>query len=187
MKTVKLYGHLGKKYGKIFRFKATSVVEVLKLLKANFRDFTSEIAGFTGAGYKVFVGNTQVSLEELNHPVSDSEVIKIVPIVSGAGGGDGQGILMVIAGVALIAMTGGSATPWVAQMGTAVGMSLVMAGISNLLYAAPEVQADKGSLNFTGPLNSAKQGECVPIGYGRVMVGSAVISTGISTVLFTGV
>jgi predicted phage tail protein len=38
---------------------------------------------------------------------------------------------------------------------------------------------NKASYNFNGPINTTAQGNPVPLGYGRKIVGSAVVSAGI--------
>ena len=37
------------------------------------------------------------------------------------------------------------------------------------------------SYTFSGPVNTTAQGQPVPVGYGRLIVGGAVISAGITT------
>jgi len=72
-----------------------------------------------------------------------------------------------------------------------VGVSLVLGGIAQAISPSP-VQSDVGfstergsdaakfeSFSFSGIVNTAKQGMPVPIAYGRVYVGSAVISSGL--------
>lgn len=209
MKTVKLYGHLAKEFGSEFKLKAKSPAEALNLLRVNFIGFQESMASFLGQGYLVIVGKEQIALEDLHKPVSSYDTIKIIPIVRGAGGGKGSGLLMIVAGAALMyfsaglaaaalpgavpgAMTGmaatlGSSAGMVASIGSSIGMSLVLSGISSLLYSPPPVPTNAQSINFDGAINTVRQGECVPVGYGRCMVGSAVISAGISTQLFNGI
>jgi predicted phage tail protein len=80
----------------------------------------------------------------------------------------------------------------IGTVGTAVvgiGASLVLGGIAQSLSPAP-VQStntlERGrdaakfeSFTFSGIVNTAKQGLPVPIAYGRVFVGSAVLSSGL--------
>jgi predicted phage tail protein len=77
-------------------------------------------------------------------------------------------------------------------LGTAfslVGASLVLGGIAQAISPSP-VQStstfERGrdaakmeSFTFSGIVNTAKQGLPVPIAYGRVFVGSAVLSSGL--------
>jgi predicted phage tail protein len=70
-----------------------------------------------------------------------------------------------------------------------LGASLVLGGVAQALSPAP-VQSttvtERGrdaakfeSFTFSGIVNTAKQGLPVPIAYGRVFVGSAVLSSGL--------
>jgi predicted phage tail protein len=108
-----------------------------------------------------------------------------------------------LAGIGLVALaivTGGIASAGVAlggfmgigTVGTAVvgiGASLVLGGIAQSLSPAPvqsTTTTERGrdaakfeSFTFSGIVNTAKQGLPVPIAYGRVFVGSAVLSSGL--------
>lgn len=190
LRTVKLYGHLGAKYGKLFKFQAASIRGAVSLLQANFPEFREDILNFKGIGYKVFVGNTQVDASEIYNPLPDSDEIRIVPVVAGSGGGSGGGLLKIVAGAALIYFSGGlaaaaglgaTATATLSSIFVSIGVGLVMTGIAELLYQPPPQQ--KNSTSFGGIVNTTKQGECVPLGYGRRVCGAAVISAGISTAL----
>ena len=70
-----------------------------------------------------------------------------------------------------------------ATIATYVGTSLVIAGASQMLTPTPptppEAPENKPSYVFNGAVNTTAQGYPVPIGYGRMIVGSAVISAGI--------
>ena len=64
-----------------------------------------------------------------------------------------------------------------------VGLGLVISGMANLLAKPPEYEEfreftdvkTKGSYLFAGPQNSVKEGGPVPIGYGRLLVGSQLV------------
>ena len=68
------------------------------------------------------------------------------------------------------------------------GISMVLGGVVQLLSpqqtydsAASERPENRPSYNFNGPVNTTAQGHPVPLCYGRMIVGSAVISAGIET------
>lgn len=62
-----------------------------------------------------------------------------------------------------------------AQMGTA----LLYGGIAQLLAPTPEPPPEeKENYSFNGAVNTTRQGVAIPICYGQVMVGGAVISAG---------
>jgi len=60
-------------------------------------------------------------------------------------------------------------------------VGVVMAVIINALTPGPTLEKfkerQKTSYLFSGPSNTINEGGCVPVGYGRLIVGSAVIST----------
>ena len=206
MITIKLYGHLGKSFGKVFKFDVNSVPEAIRLLCANFPTFKEEVCTQKAAGYWVFINNSKITLNSFLDPIPDGDEIRIVPVVAGKGGGGGGGFFDIIAGAALIYFSMGAAAPtmagaegiagtaggWatqafgqgmatvVANVMSSVGSALVMGGISKLLYQPPPVASQ--SSNLGSITNTTKQGECVPLGYGRRIIGSAVVSAGLSTI-----
>ncbi len=65
----------------------------------------------------------------------------------------------------------------------AVGAALVLSGISGLLAPTPVTKDENGNTKknvFNGPENVTAQGVPVPIGYGRLVVGSAVINAALT-------
>jgi len=204
-KEVRLYGPLAKFIGqRKFLAEISSAGEAIRMLLANFPGLERHMAD---QYYKVIVDNYEAGLDEINYPAS--QVIKIVPVLGGAGGGTGQ----ILAGVALIAaaiITGGIASAGVAlggfmgigTVGTAVvgiGAALVLGGVAQLLSPTPQIgqlgpvssgglgnrttentELDpQASYSFSGIQNTSKVGTAVPVVYGETIVGSVVISAGI--------
>lgn len=66
-----------------------------------------------------------------------------------------------------------------------VGFMLMMSGVTQMLSPQPKgLSTGNGVSNepsyaFNGVVNTTAQGGPVPLGYGRMIVGSAVISAGI--------
>lgn len=144
-KEVRLYGPLAKFIGqRKFLAEISSAGEAIRMLLANFPGLERHMAD---QHYKVIVDNYEAGLDEINYPAS--QVIKIVPVLGGAGGATGQ----ILAGVALIAaaiITGGIASAGVAlggfmgigTVGTAVvgiGAALVLGGVAQLLSPTPQL------------------------------------------------
>ena len=186
MKTVKLYGELGKKFGKQFKLDVRNPAEALRALCVQVPGFRQHLEQFSEPGYVVRVGDEVRGEEELHAPSSNKEVIKIVPVVSGA-----SAVFRGILGVALIAFAFWNPLGWAAlgttgAIGTTVafgvGMSLAMGGIAELLAPAPpKFEANTGpeatpSYMFDGPVNTMGAGYAVPVGYGELLVGSHVVS-----------
>ena len=77
--------------------------------------------------------------------------------------------------------TGFAAT--LAQASMKIGISLVLNGVASLLAPTPpkpkERPEDIPSYGFDGPANTTRQGVPIPVCYGQLIVGGAVISSGI--------
>ena len=177
MKTIKLYGHLAKKFGKTFHFDVKTPAEAIRMLRANFKDFTDYMVEHSEPGYHVFVAKNNIGAKQLTDPCSDDEVIKIVPVVAGAK----QGVFQTILGVTLMVVGFLTWNPFLFNMGVA----LTLGGIAQMLFAPnmPSGSQDQTpnnlpSYSFDGAVNTTRQGNPVSICYGKMIVGSQVISAG---------
>ena len=141
-------------------------------------------------------------------PFSDKEVFSITPVVAGAGRGSGQilaGIALIAVAIAVpgAVFAGGSFTaPGVAATATTaavpatfgaslaaaagnIGIFLTLSGIATAISPQPGLDStlDESvqleSFTFSNVVNTQRQGMPVPIAYGRLFVGSAVLSSGL--------
>jgi predicted phage tail protein len=75
-----------------------------------------------------------------------------------------------------------AASMGVAAQGMAMryGSALLMGGIAQLLAPTPDTPSDTDMENysFSGAVNTTQQGVAIPVCYGQLMVGGAVISAG---------
>lgn len=138
------------------------------------------------------------------------ETLDIVPIIKGAGGGGGgsttKGVLALVLGVLLIATGVGagfglfgmvSATGALTTTGAVVATALVGAGVAlavtgvTLLMMSPPKFDDfrkmedgrtKPSYLFDGPANILGEGGPVPVGYGRMKIGSQTVEVSLTNV-----
>lgn len=198
MKTIRLYGHLGARFGRVFRLDVASPAEAVRALLIQLPGFRDAVLAPEGAGgYRVIVGNTARDMETMRDPCGERESIRIVPVLCGAGS---KGVGQILLGTALIGFglwTNGASlafgAAWEAggmklagYFATNIGMSLVMGGVSQMLVGTPsapgsvERPENKPSYAFDGPVNTAAQGNPVPVCYGRLIVGSQVVSAGMS-------
>jgi len=209
MKVVKVYGALRKRLGQCrFEFEAATPAQALKALCVNFPGLDKWLIDSEkdGVGYRVTIGKERVidDLSPLVMPWSEREVFSITPIIAGAGRGFGA----IAAGIGLITLAilapgagllAGGAVGFgaTAAAGTTVtlgaslavaagniGIGLVFMGIAQAISPQPEIsQLDESvqleSFTFSNVVNTSKQGLPVPLAYGRVFVGSAVISSGL--------
>jgi len=190
MATIILLGELGRQFGRRHKMVVSSAAEAVRALSANFPTFERELvsSGERGVGYKVLVGRDELNLERLHEP-SGQQRITIAPVISGAGG---NGLGQIILGAALIAVAWWNPMGWAAagsflSQATlySVGTSMILGGVAQLIAPTPkstdpsERPENKPSYAFNGAVNTTAQGQPVPVGYGRLIVGSAVISAGI--------
>jgi predicted phage tail protein len=191
MREVRLYGHLAKKFGKVFTLDVASPAEAVRALCANFQGFDAAMAGHK-PGYRVFVGRGDIGMDDLAFQ-SGTAPIKIVPVVAGAKNGLGQvlvGVLIIVAafytGGASLSASGAVVAGTTGTMALSFGVSMVVGGLSQMLMSAPstaspkEAPGSEPSYAFNGPVNTTAQGNPVPVGYGRMIVGSQVVSAGMS-------
>jgi predicted phage tail protein len=61
-----------------------------------------------------------------------------------------------------------------------VGAQLAIGGTGTLLAGTPQDKDEVDNYAFSGPVNNTRQGLPVPICYGQLLVGSSVISSGIT-------
>jgi predicted phage tail protein len=187
MKKVRLLGELGKKFGKVIELDVKTPAEAVRALCINFPEFKKFVSTSEdrNIGYRVIVGKKDRSVDELDIPTSKSD-IKIVPVLMGSKRG---GIGQIIVGAILIAgafvgnyfFPGNPVSPYLMN----AGVALIAGGVVQLLTPLPstpdESPENRPSYIFNGSVNTSAQGYPVPVGYGRMIVGSAVISAGIDT------
>lgn len=174
-----LHGHLGEKYGRRLMLDVDSVAGAIALLKANFASFARDVIG-QGNWYRIRVGKSTVSQRELGNPAHGQD-IHIVPAIAGAGGDVFNiilGIVLVVVGV-LFDPTGYLAVQGVQMIFSGVVQHLLFSSIPKVSMAASPTEK-KASRYFNGPINTTAQGNPVPVLYGRLLIGSQVISGGYS-------
>lgn len=205
LREIRVYGELAMFMGvKSFMAEARDAAEAMRYLLVNFAGLEAHMAQHD---YRVLVGGYSISEEEISHPVGQN-IIRIIPVVAGAGG-----VGKIIAGVAIVALsllfapfaglavaTGFTLGSAAVTAGVGIGISLALGGVAQLLSPVPRIappsMASSGtapstmreseldpqkSYSFTGIQNTSTQGVPVPIIYGETIVGSVVISANIST------
>ena len=183
LKTIRLYGKLGYRFGRVHRMDVASPAEAVRALCSQLRGFKQFLLDTKG-GYGVFVGKRNIGENELRDPSGDED-IRIAPFAVGAKSEWVQiivGVVLVVVGYIL------SFTPFAALSAPLVnlGMAMIIGGVVQMLIPQPKTAGpnDKGenqaSTQFSGPVNTQAQGNIVPVMYGGPMiVGSAVVSAGI--------
>ena len=170
-KEIRLYGPLAKFIGqRKFLAEISSAGEAVRMLLANFPGLERHMAD---QHYKVIVDNYETDLDEIHYPAS--QVVKIVPVLGGAGGGTGK----IIAGIALVAAAivfapaaagflgaGLGATAGAFTLGAAassvigsIGVALILGGVSQLLSPTPQLaQIGPASQSMGGGRTTTTEG-----------------------------
>tara|TARA_R100001594_G_scaffold55922_4_gene89658 strand:- start:5478 stop:6131 length:654 start_codon:yes stop_codon:yes gene_type:complete len=192
-----------------FELDVNTPAEAIRALTANFEGLTKWMVESEqrGVGYKVHLGKeivTESEIETLLLPWSERDVFSITPVIMGAGRGVGT-ILFGVALIGLSFVTFGGSTLFAGGMGVGfkgamagkaiwagagskmlgyVGLGLVFSGVGQMLSPPPPEfdmkQANKlQNYSFSGVTNTAQVGTAIPIAYGRLFVGSSVISSGL--------
>ena len=173
MTQVYIHGILAREYGDVFKLSLPNPKDVLEAIDCNRSGFIRRLVELQKEGfcYDIIIDKKRVTQEEHITGVKNPKTIDLVPAISGAGP------FTAIIGL----FTGGGFLASVAK-------AILFAAISYALTPKPEVEAleieadaSKSSLIFSNTVNVASQGSPVPIGYGRLKVGSQVIQATIKS------
>jgi predicted phage tail protein len=196
LRTIKVYGPMATFLKRrVFKADVANPAEAVRFLIANFPALERHMAD---QYYKVHVSDRALELgsapDELHLPIGQQETISIIPVMAGAGttGRIIAGVLLVAVAIAF-PLIGATAAQVAAGMTISavsanialVGASLIIGGVAELLTPIPKIgdaeDDPRKSYSFSGVQNVSRQGVPVPIVYGEMIVGSIVISAGIST------
>lgn len=186
--TIRLYGHLAKRFGKVFQFDIETVSESIRALDANIAGFKQYLIDHSEPGYRVIVDNHPImAVEELGLCAQPGGTIKIIPVVQGAGDGKsiGQiivGVVLVVAAVVVSVVSYGALSPLAGAMVSAafgMGVSMIAGGVMGLMSSVPN-NADgakqSNNVGFNNGQDTIIQGLRVPIGYGTMLLEGYPIS-----------
>ena len=184
LKTIRLYGVLGKKFGKEFKLAVESTREAVKALSVQVPGFEQFMlnAHEQGLAFAIFQDDENISEDQIDFETG-AKVIKIVPKVMGAGGNGG--VLQLVLGAVLIVAgfwTGGvTSNLGVALIGAGAGM--VVGGIAQMLTPKADAQdqnqdGNRANKSFGGAVTTIAQGNPVPILYGQREVGGFIVNAG---------
>jgi predicted phage tail protein len=163
MTTIRLHGVLGQEFGKCFKGEISKPKEAFSLIEANRPKFKKRILELhkKGFNYTVVVDGKKISNSSELEIAKKSSVVDIVPLISGSG----------------------PLAPILVAVAVAVVLALVAVAIALLLAPKPPEPPDisvtargfEQSFIFANKANVAAQGVPVPVGYGRLRVGTQVV------------
>lgn len=190
MVNVRFYGSL-KQFGSDFRLDCQTPAEVIHALTSQIpklRQFIQQGLFTVRVGRDYF--DNRYLEKGLSQKLKDDSTVHFTPILKGSKRG---GLFGVITGVALIAgalalgplgfsVIGANA----AWMVGGLGASMLLGGVAQMLTKMPSMSTGKDaekkqSTSFSNLSNMAAQGRPMPLAYGRIRVGSLIISQGVET------
>lgn len=171
-----------------FTFDVSSVGEALRALESNFKGFMQKIK--RKGEYRVVVGNVfndakkHLNNETIRLDYNDNKDIWIAPVIAGS---KQAGVWQTVLGIVLIVV--GIIVPAIGVYTIPVGIGLLISGVVQMLTPTPKVgdYGDREDANnrqstmFDGPVNTVGQGGSIPDVYGRVRIGSTIISAGLES------
>lgn len=175
-----LYGSLAKKFGKKHTLDIQSVSEGLHAMNANRPGFLKSIK--KDGRYEVVKGDT-LNDEHLGEKQLTMQYGKgdfhIAPVIEGSK----SGLFASIIGIVLIVAGVYFQQPYLVS----TGLALAVGGVGMMLTPTPTISdygqrekpEERPSFYFSGPTNTMEQGGSMPLIYGRMVIGSTVVSAGI--------
>ncbi|EKT4091567.1 tail assembly protein [Stenotrophomonas maltophilia] len=188
LRTIRLYGLLGARFGRKFRLAVSNPAEAVRALCVLLPGFQQYLMGAKAKGmeFAVFVGRQNLSKDQLRDPPGGDD-IRIAPVLMGA---KRAGALQTIVGAVLIVVGAIFSYTPVGVPLMKLGVAMAAGGIVQMLSPPPTGLGAKDSpentpnYSMNGAVNTQAQGNPVPVAYGGhdtkgMFVGSAVISGGI--------
>ncbi len=186
LQTVRLYGRMGALFGRVHRIELSTrtPAEAIQALMSQFPAIRSYLlnAKNEGRSFAVFTGKRNINRARMDFPTDED--IRIAPIIMGS---KKAGVLQTIVGVVLV-VVGVLTSEFGGGFLIPIGAAMIAGGVVQMLTPMPKNKSSADSAGnqasdvFNGPINTQAQGNPVPLLYGGPMiVGSAVISAGITT------
>lgn len=177
MQTVLLSGSLARLFGREHRMTTSGGFrDIMGYFKQfpGFEKFMTESAA-KGVRFAIFNGRENIGEADIAKPTG-REVVRIVPVVTGS---KRAGLLQTVLGAVLLVVS-----IWYPGLAPA-GFAMLAGGALQML--SPQAKGlgtqdspnNRPSYSFNGAVNTSVQGGCVGLLYGRMIVGSSVISAGI--------
>lgn len=196
-----LHGEIGKKFGKEWNLNVKSPNEALRAINANTDNFFKFLSSKENENiyYRVYANKKPVkNKEELGLESKNIENLHLFPVIRGSDrkkdayrmmgyGAAGMGISFGLDALGdYIGGTVGKVVGFIADIGYEISGALITQGAIMLLQKDPPAppaedvapaQKNTSSFTFARPLNNSVQGAPVPVGYGRLRIGTHVVSS----------
>ena len=182
MVNVRFYGSL-KQFGSEFRLDCKTPAEVVQALTSQIpklRQFIQQ-GLFTVRVGREYLDNRYLE-QGLNQHLKDDATVHFTPVLKGS---KKAGLFQTIVGAVMVVV--GAFTSWAGGAALiAGGIGLMAGGVAQMLTKMPSMSTGKDaerkqSTSFSNLSNMAAQGRPMPLAYGRIRVGSLIISQGVET------
>ena len=182
MVNVRFYGSL-KQFGTEFRLDCKTPAEVVQALTSQIpklRQFIQQ-GLFTVRVGREYLDNRHLE-QGLNQHLKDNSTVHFTPVLKGS---KKAGLFQTIVGAVMVVV--GAFTSWAGGAALiAGGIGLMAGGVAQMLTKMPSMSTGKDaerkqSTSFSNLSNMAAQGRPMPLAYGRIRVGSLIISQGVET------
>lgn len=182
MVNVRFYGSL-KQFGTEFRLDCKTPAEVVQALTSQIpklRQFIQQ-GLFTVRVGREYLDNRYLE-QGLNQHLREDATVHFTPILKGS---KKAGLFQTIVGAVMVVV--GTFTSWAGGAAlVAGGIGLMAGGVAQMLTKMPSMSTGrdaekKQSTSFSNLSNMAAQGRPMPLAYGRIRVGSLIISQGVET------
>ncbi|MGB9095639.1 tail assembly protein [Erwinia sp.] len=190
--TIRLYGALGNKFGRVHQRIVSSPKEAVRALCVTINGFERYMfeAHHKGLTFAIFKGKKNLDKDDLSIGSGDKE-IRIIPIPIGS---KRAGVFQTVLGVVIIVVAAMAGPAGWGALSASTAMGVGLAGASMAVGGVAQMMApqqtslrmredadNKPSYAFGGPVNTTAQGNPVGLLYGQREIGGAVISAGIFT------
>lgn len=190
LKTIKLSGSLGRRFGVFHKLAVDSYPEAIRALSSQIEGFKDYMQSEVGSRmrYAVIVDGKEISQHD-DRTWQCAKEIRIIPIPTGSkSGGLFQSILGVTIMAVAVVATGGVAAMMASSFASSaflMGGAMALGGVTQMLSPQPggaKMQAtaaeNKPSYAFGAAVNTSAAGYPLPIPYGLRTVGGAIWSAG---------
>lgn len=182
MVNVRFYGSL-KQFGTEFRLDCKTPAEVVQALTSQIPKLRQFIQKglFTVRVGREYLDNRHLE-QGLNQHLKDDATVHFTPVLKGS---KKAGLFQTIVGAVMVVV--GVFTSWAGGPALiAGGIGLMAGGVAQMLTKMPSMSTGKDaerkqSTSFSNLSNMAAQGRPMPLAYGRIRVGSLIISQGVET------
>lgn len=185
MITLHLYGRLENLFGKEIKLDARTPREAVTALGYQSAEYKEHLRV---SDWHIFVGEgNDITESELDLELGTVREVHLIPRIEGSSGAFNFIAGAILTGVGFlinVGTFGGGSAIGIPMM--AAGIGLMVGGLVQMLTKIPgtsdtsrESVDDKASFLFQGATNTSTQGVSMPRGYGRMLVGSVVVSAAI--------